>query len=319
MDVGGLAVQVVDLAGRLVAEHHDPFDVAGCTPQEALARADQAALGVLDALDERRVVVGAGLALPGLVERSTGALLVAPNLGWSNVQASRLLPLLEERAGEVVSLNEAELAAVGHTVAAPGQDPAFESFVFLSGEVGIGGAVVAGSVGLRGQHGWAGEIGHVSVDPHGPPCRCGSTGCLEQYAGWHAILDAAGLPHVTDPATLLARVQAQDPAATAAVDRAAWSLGVALAGVLNVLDLPVVLLGGRLGELAGVLAPAVSEHLRHRVLASQWVQPRVLAATSGGRAPAARGAALTALGAVVDAPADWTVRRQVGVLASRPG
>ena len=89
--------------------------------------------------------------------------------------------------------NEADLAARTVAESAPGRPGDLSDFIYLSGEIGIGGAVVVDGRGMAGRHGWAGEIGHVSVDPDGPACPCGSTGCLERYAGKDAILSAAGL------------------------------------------------------------------------------------------------------------------------------
>jgi predicted NBD/HSP70 family sugar kinase len=157
---------------------------------------------------------------------------------------------------------------------------------------------------LSGTSGWAGEIGHVCVDPDGPACRCGSTGCLEQYAGRHALLAAAGLPLDAPPGELAARIESGDPAARNAVDAAARALGVALAGVINVLDIPTVVLGGHLGELADFLRPALQDHLRRRVLSARWRPPSIEGAASVPAA-GATGAALKVLGDVVADPARW--------------
>jgi predicted NBD/HSP70 family sugar kinase len=157
---------------------------------------------------------------------------------------------------------------------------------------------------MTGSSGWAGEVGHVCVDPAGPPCRCGSTGCLERYAGRHALLAAAGLPLDAPPAELAACAAEGDPAARAAVDTAARALGVALPGVLNVLDLPTVVLGGHLGELAGLLRPALEEHLARRVLSARWRRP-VLEAAGAAPGAGATGAALAALDGVLADPAGW--------------
>ncbi len=115
---------------------------------------------------------------------------------------------------------------------------------------------------VLGRHGWAGEIGHVTVDPSGPACACGSTGCLEQYAGRRALVEAAGLAPTAGTAELIAAVESADPAAVAAVDRAAWGLGTALGAVVNLVDVPVIVLGGHLRELAGLLQPRVEAILR---------------------------------------------------------
>ncbi|WP_460549395.1 ROK family protein, partial [Geodermatophilus aquaeductus] len=94
------------------------------------------------------------------------------------------------------------------------------------------------------------------------------------------------------------------PVALAAVDGAARALGLALAGVLNVLDVPVVVTGGHLGGVATALRPALEEHLGRRVLSARWRRPRVEAAP-GAPAAGATGAALRALADVVDDPARW--------------
>ncbi|WP_460564222.1 ROK family protein, partial [Geodermatophilus arenarius] len=95
-----------------------------------------------------------------------------------------------------------------------------------------------------------------------------------------------------------------EPAARAAADGAARALRAALAGVLNVLDVPIVVLGGHLGELAAQLCPALEETLGRRVLSARWRRPRVEAALAAPAA-GATGAALRALAGVVADPARW--------------
>jgi predicted NBD/HSP70 family sugar kinase len=147
-------------------------------------------------------------------------------------------------------------------------------------------------------------VGHVCVDPDGPTCRCGSTGCLEQYAGRHALLAAAGLPRDTPPAEVVARAGEAD--VQRALDAAARALGVALAGVLNVLDLPAVVLGGHLAALAEPLRPPLEELLGRRVLSARWRRP-VVAAVTGPPAAGATGAALRALDGVLADPVRWAL------------
>jgi predicted NBD/HSP70 family sugar kinase len=256
---------------------------------------------VLDATPDGCRVVGAGLALPGIVDAEAGRLLSAPNLGWDDVDPRGALEAvlgdLTLRVG-----NEADLAAHAYAHPAPGRDSTPQDFVYLSGEVGIGGAVVVDGEVMTGRHGWAGEIGHVCVDPDGPACRCGSTGCLEQYAGRLAMLDAAGLGASTPPAELAARARGGDGPALGAMRSAARALGIALAGVVNVLDIPTVVLGGHLAQVGDLLTPGVEEILGRRVLSARWVSPTVDVA-SDDPAPGATGAALLALDGLVRDPA----------------
>ena len=98
------------------------------------------------------------------------------------------------------------------------------------------------------------------------------------------------------------RSRAGDEPATRAIDQTAWALGVALSGVVNVLDIPTVVLGGHLGQLADVLRPGLEGHLRTRVLSAVWRPPDVVAAGTG-TAMGATGAALLELAGVLSSPA----------------
>ena len=299
VDAGLLAARVVDLRGRVVGERVEDGDFVGSDPMSTLHRLRALTTDLLAHLPGVRVV-GAGLALPGIVDASAGLLLRAPNLGWSDLRPAELLHLpLTPTLG-----NEADLAARTVAESAPGRPGPHRDFLYLSGQIGVGGAAVLAGQVLSGTSGWAGEIGHVCVDPDGPACRCGSTGCLEQYAGRHALLSGAGLPLDAAPGELAARIERGDPAARGAVDTAARALGVALAGVINVLDIPTVVLGGHLGELADFLRPALQEHLRRRVLSAGWRPPTIDAAVALPAA-GATGAALKVLGDVVADPARW--------------
>jgi predicted NBD/HSP70 family sugar kinase len=300
--VGHLAVRLVDLTGAVLAERLLTADLAGSRPGSTLRRLRTMAGRVLESAPLGCHVVGAGLALPGIVDVEAGRLLSAPNLGWEDVVPGTALEAvlggLPLRIG-----NEADLAAHAYAHPAPGHDSQPQDFVYLSGEVGIGGAVVVDGDVMTGRHGWAGEIGHVCVDPDGPPCRCGSTGCLEQYAGRLAMLDAAGLDASTTPSELAARARDGDEKARAATRSAARALGVALAGVVNVLDIPTVVLGGHLAQVGDLLTPEVEEILGRRVLSGRWVRPRVVIA-SDDPAPGAMGAALLALDELVRDPVE---------------
>jgi predicted NBD/HSP70 family sugar kinase len=299
--VGQLAARLVDLSGSVLAEQLVTADLAGSSPADTLGRLRTLARIVLEGAPGGCRVVGAGLALPGIVDVTEGRLLSAPNLGWEDVAPGPLL--VDALGGLPVRVgNEADLAAHAHTHPAPGRDREPRDFIYLSGEVGIGGAVVVDGADMTGRHGWAGEIGHVCVDPDGPACRCGSTGCLEQYAGLLALLSAAGLDAATTPADLARLARGGDDRARGAVRSAGRALGVALAGVVNVLDLPTVVLGGHLAKVGDLLAPDVEAALGRRVLSAHWVTPRVVIAPDD-LAPGATGAALLALDEVVRHPA----------------
>jgi predicted NBD/HSP70 family sugar kinase len=304
VNVGYLCALVVDLRGEVVAERLEQRDLHGSRPRAVLSRLARTAGSLLADLPGDRVVVGAGLALPGIVSTESGTLLRAPNLGWSDVDVTDLLRPADLGGAPLEVGNEADLASATVSLERPGRPGQLTDFVYLSGEIGIGGAVVLGGRPMPGRHGWAGEVGHVTVDPSGPACACGSTGCLEMYAGKQAVLDAANLPVGTTGPDLAERVVEGDAAATAAVDRAAWALGTALSAVVNVVDVPVIVLGGHLREIAHLLRPGMEQVLGRRVLSAAWAPPRVEAAATHA-APGALGAAYRQLERLVDDPAPW--------------
>jgi predicted NBD/HSP70 family sugar kinase len=304
VDAGLVAVRVLDLRGRVVAERVELGDFRGSDPMATFARLGTLTAGVLGELPGNLRLVGAGLALPGLVDEAAGLLLRAPNLGWADVATTQPLEPVVPAGLTVVLGNEADLAARTVAELAPGRPGPHRDFLYLSGQIGIGGAVVLDGRVVTGSSGWAGEVGHVCVRPDGPVCSCGSTGCLELYAGRHALLRAAGLPLDAPSGDLAALARSGDAAARNAVETGAWALGVALAGVVNVVGIPTVVLGGHLAELADLLRPALEDHLAHRVLSARWRQPRILSA-QGPPAAGATGTALRAMSGVLTEPARW--------------
>ncbi len=304
VNVGYLAALVVDLSGTVLAQHLVTDDLRGSAPAPVLERLVGLAAAALAELPQARVLVGAGLALPGIVSAGSGTLLRAPNLGWSDLDVAGLVDRDRLRGAAVTIGNEADLASATVTRTRPGHPSPLQDVIYLSGETGIGGTVVVDGESMHGRHGWAGEIGHVTVDPAGPACPCGSTGCLEQYAGKRALLAAAGLAPEAPASQLADAVRAGAAGPRSAVDRAAWALGVALAGVVNVVDVPSVVLGGHLRELADVLRPRLEQTLRERVLSARWVTPTV-EPSGPGAAPGALGAAYLELERVVADPAVW--------------
>jgi predicted NBD/HSP70 family sugar kinase len=256
-------------------------------------------------------LVGGGLALPGVVSADTGTLLLAPNLGWADLRPVEHLPvdLLPEGAGMLRVGNEADLAARTVAEQAPGRPGPVRDVVYLSGEIGIGGAVVLDGRVMTGQHGWAGEIGHVTVDPDGPcvPVR------LDRLP--RAVRRQARDPRCRRDGPRQHRRRPRQRRGVGgcsgrpkALDRAARALGIAVAGVLNVLDIPAVVLGGHLGQIADLLHPGLDLQLRARVMSARWAAPTIVPAPVDP-APGATGAAMLELSLVLDQPGLWADHR----------
>lgn len=299
INVDYVAVCVADLLHRVRFHRVEAIDNRGLPPESVLERAVRLVELALEAAEGEQLSPAAvGVAVPGVVEVADGRLLLAPNLGWSDIRlgdsiAARLarpdLPVLVD--------NEANLAALGELWLGVG--PGLGDYVHVSGEIGIGAGLIVGGELFRGSRGFAGEMGHVVVDPAGPPCACGGRGCLERLAGQEAILRAAGLepsPGTSlgdaDPALpkLLRLLGEGDPRALAAVRDAGAALGVGLADVVNVLDPESIVLGGVYAPLEPWLAAPLREALGAQTVAAPWRTLRVVASSLGPDA-AVRGAA----------------------------
>jgi len=316
VNVDYVGVRALDLAGATVAERivdaggaAGSGTHAGSDPVRVLARVGDLAREVVAEVEaEGMRLAGARLALPGLVDARAGFLQVAPNLGWESIAP---VPLLGPLPAQVEIANEANLAGLAQLpfgqFAASGHDGT--TFVHVSGDVGIGAAIVLDGELYLGRHGWAGEIGHVVVDPAGPRCRCGATGCLEQLAGKDALLRGIGPDGVASDglATVVEALAAEGEAgerARAVVGQAGKALGTALSTLVNLLDLDTVLLGGVYATLAEDLRPTLEAELRTRVLASPWERIAVRAAPVSGYA-ALTGGARAVLRDLVQAPSDY--------------
>lgn len=288
---------VVDLTGTVRHRLVEPGDQRLQEPQTALAglgrlAARARALAEADGL----TIAGAVLAVPGLVA-ADGMVRIAPNLGWQDVTVGDLPDGLAMTVD-----NEANLAALGELDV--GELP--QDFVYVSGEIGIGAGIVLDGALYRGSRGWSGEIGHIPINSDGPGCRCGARGCLEQYAGQEAVLRAAGVGTVS---ALAAAATSGKPAALAALTAAGAALGMAIATVVNLLDVRTIVLGGSYASLLPWLRDGIAAEAGRRVLTAAWSPVQLRAATLGADA-AMLGAAGSVLRGVLDNPAAWLARRR---------
>ncbi|WP_147640448.1 ROK family transcriptional regulator [Nesterenkonia massiliensis] len=314
VNVDFTAARALDLTGEVLAEEIIESDQRDSDPAEVLPAVGSMALRVAaEAEAQGARIIGTVLAIPGLVGHDERTLMRAPNLGWHGLDLVELLSQSQQEdspgtfGGFVSAGNEAKLAALAvaqELTAAEGEE---QTFIYVSAQMGVGSAVVIDGVVEAGPHGWAGEIGHVAVEPSGPQCGCGASGCLEVYAGKRALLQAAGLDPRASAEDLVGVIEWEDDAgqrARAAIERAGTALGVALSGAMNLVDVHEVVLGGEFGPLTDLLRPHIEHQLKQRVLAAEWASVRVRESGTG-IAPAVSGGALRALRGVVDAPQHW--------------
>ena len=303
LDVGG--TKCLGLAvgpdGTLLAEHRvpTPADVG-----EALLDA-LAAVATAVAAEAGGAPASVGVGAPGLVDPD-GVLRVAPNL--SRAEGLPLGTGLARRLGVAVQVdNDVTCAAFGEW--ATGAASGASDVLLVALGTGIGGGLVVGGRLARGANGYAGEIGHMVVDPHGPPCPCGQRGCWERFASGAGLARlareaaAAGLApgvvaraggdcesvrgeHVTDAA------EKGDEGARTILDEFAWWLALGMANLTNILDPARIVLGGGLVDDAPLYLDATRAAFSGLVMgAAARPQVPIVPAALGARAGAV-GAAL---------------------------
>jgi predicted NBD/HSP70 family sugar kinase len=311
INVDYLAVWATDLSGTVRHRSFVANDNRSASPKDVIGQlARQADHALEQPFAASRHPMMATVAVPGLVD-PTGELAVAPNLGWVDVPVARLLnEALEDPPYDVRIENEANLGAVAELVEGAGRG--LRDFVYISGEIGIGAGVVLRGELFRGASGFAGEFGHLTIDPYGPPCGCGGRGCLERLAGQEALLRLAGWDSRMRcegarpewPGAMLAESAREGhPRTLAALSQVGHTLGIAIASLANLLDPEAVLLGGYLAPLTEWLRVPIEGELETRALAGRRMRCRVLAARLGGEAAVRGAVALSRRAALEDAAA----------------
>jgi predicted NBD/HSP70 family sugar kinase len=210
--------------------------------------------------------VGIGVAVPGMVGGPDQLVRFAPNLGWVDVPLGLLLGAELGSTLPVAVGNEGDLGVMAEHlrgVAAHASDA-----IYLTGEVGLGSGVIVGGRPLTGAGGYAGEVGHMSVNPAtGRLCTCGRRGCWETEVGADAVLMAIGAPAGSAPEEILAATASGSRAARAAVRRIGRWLGVGVANLVNLFNPEVVIFGGLTRTLFPVLEPYVRAELAAALIA----------------------------------------------------
>jgi predicted NBD/HSP70 family sugar kinase len=225
---------------------------------------------------------GIGVSVPGTVDRRSGRIGVAPNLGWHDAAFGTLLTELAPEGLPVAVGNDADLAVLAEHRRGSARD--CDDVVYLMGRIGVGAGIIADGAPLRGHDGHAGEIGHNVVDASGPPCHCGKNGCMETYVGDGALLTLAGRPLApTDEAVaaLFSDARAGDTMALAAVRGVAEPLGRAIASLVNTLNPQRVLLGGSLSEVLDIARPQIEGSLEYYALEARARSVQLMQPTFG--------------------------------------
>ncbi|MFC4809953.1 ROK family transcriptional regulator [Paenibacillus sp. GCM10023250] len=235
--------------------------------------------------------VGVGIGVPGLVNEE-GAILYAPNLGWTDVP---LRAIVEARFGVPVTIdNEANAGAQGEQRYGAGRGIANQ--IYVSAGIGIGTGMILNKELYKGAGGFSGELGHLSIQADGKPCRCGNRGCWELYASENALLEQAASLGYRDLDSLLEAAGRGEAEVLRLFERIGEALGVGIANIVNVFNPDVVIVGNELRRAEAWLGEAMQRTVAERALAHHRRRLRVLFAEQGEKS-AVRGAAYYAISA----------------------
>jgi glucokinase len=241
------------------------------------------------------VLQGIGIGLPGIIDMKTGMLRESPNLpGWAEtpVQAQ-----IESLLGTRVMLeNDANVAALGEKWLGAARD--VDDMAMLTLGTGVGGGIVLKGRIWHGMTGMAGEFGHMTVEPEGPPCGCGNRGCVEQYASATAVVRMAKEAIASGRAPGLAKAASSDPEFNAKAiynlaiqgdeeakkifGRVGRALGICIANLVNAFNLNMYVVGGGAASAWEAFSPFIFEELRQRSLVYAATAPASLASTGEG-------------------------------------
>jgi len=290
LDVGGTFLKGarIDATGRVLSRLHQP--IRKSTSAEIM---EQLASAVETLEGKDGAAAGVGVGLPGIVEIGKGRVRNAPNVPV--LDGLRVGEELEARSGRAAfAENDANAAALAESWLGAGRGADHVLYVTLG--TGVGGGLVFDGRIWTGRNGYAGEIGHIQVDPKGAPCGCGSWGCLETIAGipgWgrqaQSRLDGGresslrGKP-LLDPEVIVEAARGEDEVALEVVDEASRAVGVGVAAVLNLLNIDRVVIGGGVANAGFFLLERIAEESRRRTFAHVFADVTFRLAELGGDA-----------------------------------
>jgi predicted NBD/HSP70 family sugar kinase len=248
--VDTVTVAAVGLGGMINARAEFPLPGPGVDHEAVVDRLADEFRELQTTVGPSAWLAGLGVGVAGAIRRADGFVEFAPNLGWRGVPFAKLLT---ERLDAPVLIsvgNDGDLGALAEHVRGAGRGIA--NLIYLSSEVGIGGGIVVEGRIVTGAQGFAGELGHMMVNPGGRRCRCGSSGCFETEAGEDAVLVACGRQAGGGRAALLevfdAAKHGEQRALEGLQEIAVW-VARGLTSLVNILNPDAVILGGPLSSL----------------------------------------------------------------------
>ncbi len=269
IDIGGTDIKggSVDSKGSIINEKTISTEVEKGVDY-VLARISNLVKQLGNSVKQNPDIAGIGLGIPGQIDSEKGILLNSPNLpAFKNIDVpSKLKSYLDL---PIVWDNDANLAALGEFTYGAGKKVSEMMMITLGTGIGSG-LILRGEV-YHGSKGFGGEFGHLIINPQGPKCSCGNLGCVEAYAGTNGIIRTfkeitkAGMKSILKetgdeeltPKHISEAAKKGDKAAAETLKQAGFYLGVGLAGVINLLNLEMIVVGGGIAKAGDlILEPA---------------------------------------------------------------
>jgi len=273
VDLGGtnLRIAAVDSTGKTLRK---------ITTSTEVGRGRDQVIGEMCAAIQQIVIqqsgagelAGIGIGIPGIIDMRTGMLYESPNLpGWHNYPVR---DEIERRLQTTVMLeNDANVAAMGEKWLGAGA--AVDDMCMFTLGTGVGGGLILQGKIWHGMTGMAGELGHTNVEPEGHPCKCGSRGCVEQYASATAVKRMAQEAIASGTAPHMAQAMQKDVEFTSKViyelamqgdaparqvfERVGKALGTVIADMVNIFNFPMYVVGGGVASAWDAFAPTMLE------------------------------------------------------------
>jgi glucokinase len=316
VDLGGTQIRTAVMRGATLLSRVGLLTGVNPTPERTIPRICTA---IRQALDEAGVsieqITGIGVGAPGPLDSRTGVVFAPPNLpGWQNTPLGDILRA--EFHMPIYIENDANAAALGEYLFGAGQGA--HNLVYLTISTGIGGGIITEGKILDGVSGTAGELGHMTIDMHGPRCNCGNIGCLERLASGtgialraneaialgqgdellafalaHESLEDQGAdtpydqrvaaPHVNARTVALA-AEAGIPLAREIIAQTAEALATGIVNILHIFNPDILILGGGVMQMGSLLLAPVQRIVRERTMRVPYEAVKIVMAQLGTNA-----------------------------------
>lgn len=279
VDLGGTSIKIgmVDEKGKIV-EKVSVDSLANDGPNAVVSQIKKGIKQLLKKDDYK--LLGIGIGSPGTIRIKKGTVEDPPNFpGWGKIHLGNLIK--KEFKVEVFVENDANAAAIGELIYGAGRN--YENFIMITLGTGVGGGIIINKKIYRGEVGGAGELGHVTIDAEGVPCKCGSFGCVEAYIGSNYLIERVKTelqrvkksillelcgnnldklnPQIIHEAAVLG-----DQFARSVIIDTGKRLGYGLSSAVNIMDIATIIIGGGVAGFGELLFTSVEETLKLRVM-----------------------------------------------------